>query len=534
MARRTLKLLLIAVFSLALLAWCAPAQAQITYVGAGTIGGALTTTDATAALPAGTQADDILLVACSVRSITDTTVVSGYTVIEADKDTSTGSHSWFWKRHDGTEGTATCNKSASADSFARQYAFRGVRTTSDPWNALVAAQVDNGTTDPTTFTGITTGAANSMVVIMDGYEDNDGSVAVVTSTDPAAYTEDYAESATGTDGSLEISYAIRTAAGATGNISINYGTIAARSDSMAVLVLSLDPVVCTGICNVQAPTGVTCSASPCLATVAATGSGNTLTVVATHDANATVSSCCNAGCSAAWAAGTVQNTANGTVMTYYCLSSSAGATSIGPTWSVNCNTPNATSCTTTVREFSSPSGMQLDSGATPTAGGSGATQNPVAPSLTVSATNKLVIIGAHFGGSLSACNQAYVCTFPVANGEGYKNNITSYTAPTWTGDASNNYQVVATALEEITGGGGSGGALMLPLIGVGAAFLGFGLAIFYHYMQPGGSFVELSVVCPMYCSRGLVRIIRLAQTRNIRQDLHKEVLTKAPTKLRHR
>ncbi len=226
---------------LSALAWCVPASAQISFVGGGAIGGATTTTDATAALPASTLANDILFVDCWVRSTADTTVVSGYTAVEANIDTGTGSHSLFWKRHDGSEGTATCNKSASADSYARQYAFRGVIQTGDPWNASVAFQVDNGTTDPTTFTGITTGAASSMVVIFDGYEDDDASVAVVTSTDPAAYTENYAESTTGADGSMEISYALRTAAGAIGNVSIAYGTIATRSDDTAVKILSLAP-----------------------------------------------------------------------------------------------------------------------------------------------------------------------------------------------------------------------------------------------------------------------------------------------------
>lgn len=234
--RRLLQLALL----LALLAWCAPASAQVTYVGAGAIDGDTLTTDSIAPLPAGTQTNDILLVYCWVRSTTNTTTVTGYTEID-QVDTGTGDHRLFWKRHDGSEGSATCDKDTSADSYARQYAFRGVVTSGNPWNAISDFVADTGTGDPTSFTGVTTGADSSMVVSFDAYEDNDGSVAAVTSTDPSAYTEDYAENANGADGSIEVAYATRTSAGATGNISINYGTIASRSDDMANIILSLDP-----------------------------------------------------------------------------------------------------------------------------------------------------------------------------------------------------------------------------------------------------------------------------------------------------
>ena len=222
------------------------AEAAVSYVGAGTLGAAASAgADPTAALPASTQANDILIIHAWTRSTSDTTTITDFTEI-TQVDTGTGSHRWFWKRHDGSEGTATCNRTGTTgDSYCQMFAFRGIVTSGNPWNALGTAAADNGTGDPTSHTAITTGAANSMVVVFAGYEDNDASVGAMTGTDPSAYTEVYNESATGSDGSITMAYALRTAAGSTGSISYNYGTITSRSDDEGSLALSLNPALST-------------------------------------------------------------------------------------------------------------------------------------------------------------------------------------------------------------------------------------------------------------------------------------------------
>ena len=216
------------------------APTQITYVGAGALGAAQTTTDATATAPSGTAAGDIALVYCWVRNTADTMNVPGYTQIPGTQiDTATGSHSWWWQRLTGPAGTATCDKSASADSYARQFVFRGVVASGNPWNAVSAGQ--SGTPNASGIyiaTGITTAAANSMVVVFSGYQDNDEASVVMTGTSPSSYTTVYAESSVGSDGSISMGYAIRSAAGATGNITIDYNTVAG-SDAAGTLVLSL-------------------------------------------------------------------------------------------------------------------------------------------------------------------------------------------------------------------------------------------------------------------------------------------------------
>jgi len=216
-----------------------PAGAQITYFGQGALGSATTTNDPQAALPASTATDDIIIVHCYIRDTTNTTVVTDYTEF-AQLDTANVDHRWFWKRHDGSEGTAVCNRDVSADGYARAYVFRGVITTGNPWNAL--GTPEQHTSEPMSVTGITTGAANSMVVLIDGYADNNTASAITTATDPATFTDIYNETTTGEDGSMHIAYAIRTAAGATGTITLNYSAAFTGGDQDGVVVLSLAPV----------------------------------------------------------------------------------------------------------------------------------------------------------------------------------------------------------------------------------------------------------------------------------------------------
>ena len=216
-----------------------PAGAQITYFGEGAMGFGLTTDDVTAALPASTAADDIIFVHCYVRDTTNTSVITDYTEF-AQLDTANADHRWFWKRHDGSESNPVCDKDVSADAYARAYVFRGVVTTGNPWNAL--GTPEQHTSEPMSVTSITTGSANSMVVVLDGYADNNGTGFTTTATDPATFTDVYAETGQGLDASIHLAYAIRTAAGATGTITVDYSAAFTGGDQDGVVVLSLAPV----------------------------------------------------------------------------------------------------------------------------------------------------------------------------------------------------------------------------------------------------------------------------------------------------
>jgi hypothetical protein len=212
-------------------------QAQITFFGTGGLT-ASSSGNLSVPLPASTAANDIILVHCYSRDTTDTTTITDYTEI-AQFDTASASHRWFWKRHDGSEPNPTCTHDTASNQYGRAYVFRGVVTTGDPWNALGTPEAHGS--EPMSVTGITTGAANSMVVLMDGYADNNTASVTTTATDPSTFTDSYEESTAGDDGSVHIAYAIRTAAGATGTITVNYSASFTGGDESGVLVLSLAP-----------------------------------------------------------------------------------------------------------------------------------------------------------------------------------------------------------------------------------------------------------------------------------------------------
>src|SRR5450755_1375563 len=196
---------------LASLTLCAlPVRAQIT-VSEGTLGAATGTSDANAVPPAGTAANDVAIVYCWARNTGDTTTVSGYTEIPSTHvNTSIGSHRWFWLRLSGAASTATCNHNTSSDNYARMLVFRGLVTSGNPWDAVNAGV--SGAPDSNgeyTVSGITTGT-QSMVVVFSGYEDNDEANIACTSTAPATYTASYAESSTGSGGSINACYAIKS------------------------------------------------------------------------------------------------------------------------------------------------------------------------------------------------------------------------------------------------------------------------------------------------------------------------------------
>ena len=77
-----------------------------------------------------------------------------------------------------------------------------------------------------------------MVVVFSGYEGNDEANVTCTSTAPATYTASYAESSTGSGGSINACYAIKSSAGATGGILVNYGNVAGSHDA-GTLAISL-------------------------------------------------------------------------------------------------------------------------------------------------------------------------------------------------------------------------------------------------------------------------------------------------------
>lgn len=219
-----------------------PASASVGYFGKGAINGVgASATDAVAAPPANTTTNDVGIVTCFVRNTGDTMDVSGYTQI-AQKDTSTGSWSWWWARSaSGALGTATCNSNQTADKSAIMHVFRGATTSGNPYDVAGTPEEDSPAATFTVAT-LTTLAANDLVAVLSGYEDDDLASFICTATDPAAPIEDYTEVTTSTsDSALSLCFDQRAngATGATGTITLNYS--GNGTDQFATLVISLVP-----------------------------------------------------------------------------------------------------------------------------------------------------------------------------------------------------------------------------------------------------------------------------------------------------
>ncbi len=200
--------------------------------------------DPTVTLPAH-AANDIFLLATIVRSNTATVATpAGWTQIGTPTVRSTvATYQFFWKRAAGSaETNPLINRTGTTgDVYAAVITYRGAITTGDPWE--VKGTVATGTTDPSVITGITTLTADSLVVVAVAGEDNNNAAVTTTATNPAAYTEHYAESATGADGVITFSEAARTTTGATGNVSVNWDT--AVPIGFGGIVLALKPPVTT-------------------------------------------------------------------------------------------------------------------------------------------------------------------------------------------------------------------------------------------------------------------------------------------------
>lgn len=109
-------------------------MAAPTFVGAGAMDANSSGTAIQAALPAGVQADDLMVfIASSNENAMDYSMSDGWTAFGPRIQEGGASARAFWKIHDGSEGNPTCTTSASMSStnggFGRVYAFRGTDLT---------------------------------------------------------------------------------------------------------------------------------------------------------------------------------------------------------------------------------------------------------------------------------------------------------------------------------------------------------------------------------------------------------------------
>jgi MSHA biogenesis protein MshQ len=201
-------------------ALAAPNFQAISAIAAAQNGGA----DPTVTLPAH-AAGDVFLLATIVRSSSSTVATpAGWTSIGSATRSTVATYQFFWKRAaSASETNPVINRTNTVgDVYAAVTVYRGAVTTGDPWE--VKGTITTGTTDPSVISGITTLTADSLVVVAVAGEDDNNNSITTTGTNPTAYTEHYLEANVGSDGTVTFSEAARTAAGATGNVSVNWNS----------------------------------------------------------------------------------------------------------------------------------------------------------------------------------------------------------------------------------------------------------------------------------------------------------------------
>ena len=186
------------------------------------------------------ETNDILLLEVVVRDTNDTiTWPSGWAQLATVDRGTTARYWWAWKRAaSSSEPNPLVDKSTTTgDTYAMVTKYYNAITTGDPWE--VKGTAGTSTADPVSIPSITTLTPYSMVVAAVAGENNNNAAITTTGTTPASYSTIYDESATGADGVTTFSYALRSTAGATGTVSVDWGT--ANPVGSGYLLLALKP-----------------------------------------------------------------------------------------------------------------------------------------------------------------------------------------------------------------------------------------------------------------------------------------------------
>jgi hypothetical protein len=192
--------------ALALLLLPSLARGTITFVAAGT-GTGVTATTCTPGIPAGTQANDIVLAVLHSRTNTAHTCptnCTNWSAMGTQAGATTGGRtSIWWIRLSGALGTAPTFGGPATESYVCQlYAFRGVRTSGNPHDVVGTFQAE---ASGTTFTGdsVTTTQNSSMLMFAVGSMDDN------TWSTPGGSVDSIAgqtANTNGTDNSIALAY----------------------------------------------------------------------------------------------------------------------------------------------------------------------------------------------------------------------------------------------------------------------------------------------------------------------------------------
>src|SRR5688572_23988929 len=214
-----------------------------TFVAAGGFVGSATT--ATPSLPAGIQANDILLLFVETENEPVTlSDAQGFTSVGVPTGTGVAGAtnasliSVFWKRATGSDSAPTV-ADAGDHVACRILAFRGVKTSGDPWNVAPVWSIDATSDTSGSATGVTTTAPNCLIVIgaANVIDTNTSQTVTYTNANLANLGGTGAGDNTnqGSGGGFNVGTGEKATAGATGTTTITYS--AATNKSMVVIPL---------------------------------------------------------------------------------------------------------------------------------------------------------------------------------------------------------------------------------------------------------------------------------------------------------
>ena len=207
----------------------------ITFVAIGTSASVATGASCAPGTPAGIANNDILVLCVTSPGGATITCDNGFTEKVAGGDTVNGTMKVFYKRTTGTEGTTTVSRSGGNGLGCQMAAYRGCKTSGDPFNIAGTVQL-NTATQPISTTSITTTVANCMALhVVSNVNDILHSSWTGTQTTERI---DFVDAVTTPDEAIAMAEGIKASAGATGAA----GTTAASPTAAGTSVqLALEP-----------------------------------------------------------------------------------------------------------------------------------------------------------------------------------------------------------------------------------------------------------------------------------------------------
>lgn len=194
--------------------------------------------DITPVIPTHAAADIIIMLASS-RVVTETCLTpSGWTLLHGPIDVTAWRTYVFYKRAvSAAEANGLLDWSAATgEKYGQVHTVRGAQHYASPFAASgLAADV----TDPIAVAGVTSTLANQLIIVAGIGSDNASASVVVTSTDPATYTQNHFSTIiTGADATGSFHSLARVTAGATGTVTLDHNSTMPAEGVLVAAMLS--------------------------------------------------------------------------------------------------------------------------------------------------------------------------------------------------------------------------------------------------------------------------------------------------------